>query len=359
MALFWGVMIVAGIILIVVIVACWFPKVFEGGKAKEEKRLKSIAFYDECINEGIHLCDNPKEIQKATLIAQRMNLEYKDITELFIKAKQLKENMEQQKKEEEMAREEEREKAKDEILYTQLTRYAKYVGREKRIAMLSTVCEKYKESAETLESFSQAVWSASQLREEESNWAVWGGIASAIAGPAAGMATALDIQAKTARKNAEIRAQNEKNKEVFASAINTSYMSAIEKRSMVQKAEDEIEKAKLKLVGDEPKEKCFERLKFNKTQISVTKSGSCIIDTTVSVKPFSIYDDVSAVVDGTIIAQVYDGDNMIGEAEMVFPVFGVGKDAKLTGISLFCGCSDDSSLYTVKFLPEHLWTMER
>ena len=96
------------------------------------------------------------------------------------------------------------EKNEEQKKYNELIKYANYSGREKRIAMLADMQKKYAEAAKTLRDGASAVWSASQLKEKEGDWAIMGGIASAIVGPAAGMATALDSQAKTAQENAQI-----------------------------------------------------------------------------------------------------------------------------------------------------------
>lgn len=328
---------------------------------KKDEEAKRIAFYEECKKSGIKSCDNPKDLQKATLIAQRLGLKYTDITELFTESKQHKEETDKKEEEDRIREENKIEKEKEESTFAELIRYAKYHGREKRIAILTDRYNQLKESAEVLENFSRVVMSASQLREEESDWAVMGGIASAIAGPAAGMAVALDNQMKTEQENAKIRAQNEKNKEVFAPAIHTAYMGSLKKDMVAGEMKKQIESAKVKLVADDSTEDCFKRLEFGEPKIVVSKRGTCTVSTMVSVKAFKIFDDVPAVVDGSIIAQIYDGDNMIGTAQMVFPLNGAGRNVKLTGMALCCAKKDSSPEheYTVKFQPGDLWAMEK
>lgn len=87
----------------------------------------------------------------------------------------------------------------------------------KRIAILSAERADALERAKTLRAGAQAIMSASQQKEHD--WAIHGGIASGIAGPAAGLAAAADIQAK----NAQIRAQNEANV-VFSSRNQKQYL---------------------------------------------------------------------------------------------------------------------------------------
>lgn len=321
----------------------------------EEKRYSEerAAFYDECIKNGVKSCESEKEIQKATLIAQKMGFTFTDITALFAESKECKENIEQKKKEDalEEQRNEERQKC------ALLTRYASYFGREKRIAMLSDERKKYMESAETLRSGADALLSASQFKEEEGNWAIMGGAASALAGPAAGMAAAISSQAKTAQKNAQIRAQNQRNLELFAPVAATYYSGAARKGAIVKHLAEQIEAAKTKLVADDSSLDCFERLHFEDTTVEVSQTGTCTVKTKINIDPFIIFDDVPAVIDGAILAEIYDGDELLGTAQMVLPVYGVKVRDSALGMALFCG--HVGGKYSVKFCPGRLWAMER
>ena len=73
------------------------------------------------------------------------------------------------------------------------------------IAILTDQRAAYTKKADNLRKGMDIVLSDSQ--QEEIDWATLGGIASGIAGGAAGVAVAMDAQIK----NAEIRAQNRKN----------------------------------------------------------------------------------------------------------------------------------------------------
>ena len=327
---------------------------------KEAQQLKQdqiqAAFYDECLNNGIVCCKTEKELQKATLIAQKHNLLFTDISILFADAKQSKNRIEQKRIEDDIAAERKEEQKK----YDELIKYADYSGREKRIAMLSDMQKKYTEAAKTLRDGASAVLSASQLKEKEGDWAVMGGIASAIAGPSAGIAAALDAQAKTAHENAQIREQNRVNCEVFAPVISTSYEGAAQNERIAKSYTASLDAAKTKLVANDSTEQCFSRLIFDETTIDVSRTGTCTVITSVCANPFKIFDDVPAVIDGTIIAQIYEKNTLIGTAKMVFPIYGIsGKKnkVKLTGMALFCGSSGTS--YRVEFAPEKLWAMEQ
>lgn len=323
-------------------------------KTKQEQL--EVAFYDECLKNGIKSCKTEKEIQKATLIAQKLNLQFANISALYAESQQRKRKIEQREMEESINSEKNEEQKK----YNELIKYANYSGREKRIAMLADMQKKYAEAAKTLRDGASAVWSASQLKEKEGDWAIMGGIASAIAGPAAGMATALDSQAKTAQENAQIRERNRINCEAFAPVIATSYKGAAQNERMAKSYAELLESAKTKLVANDSTEECFARIIFDGTTIDVSRSGTCTVMTSVCASPFKIFDDVPAVIDGTIIAQIYDNNELIGKAKMVLPIYGIqGKKnkVKLTGMALFCGSAGTS--YRIEFVPEKLWAMEQ
>lgn len=121
---------------------------------------------------------------------------------------------------------------------------------------------------------------------------------------------------------------------------------------------EEIENIKLKLVADVPASELMKKITFSNTDVLVSETGAAMVCTSASLEPdFVIFEDVPAVVDGTIIAGIYDGDQLCGTARMVLPVFGLGQDIPLNGICLE-GCEPGKN-YTVVFTPKHLWAMEK
>lgn len=335
----------------------WFRPTKEEKKARkkaEERRpvIEKAAFYDECIKNGIESLDSGKEIQKAILIARKMEFFCDDVLVLFAESKQCREAVDRWEAEDAL----EKEKTEEEKKQILLTRYADYTGRSKRIAMLSDERQRYLKEAETLDAGGDALLHATQFKEREGSWAVAGGLASAIGGPGAGVAAALDSQARTVQENARIRAQNERNRELFSPAMLTSWSGASWKRSMAEDLTKKIEEAETKLVADDSVETCFQRLQFSDTKVEVSQTGTCTVTTIVRAKPFKIFGDVPAVVDGTIVANIYDGDKVIGTAQMVLPTYGTEMEEKLKGMALFCGKAE--AHYRVKFAPKNLWAME-
>lgn len=289
---------------------------------------RKIAFYNECVKNGIKECKSEKEIQKVTLIAQKHKMQYSDVSILFYEAKASLDKDTANKKEAALNAKKDEERSE----YNELNKYSGLNGRDKRIAILSAERADALERAKTLRAGAQAIMSASQQKEHD--WAIHGGIASGIAGPAAGLAAAADIQAK----NAQIRAQNEANAKAFAPIMMTSYNGAADYDRRARALQEEIETTKIKLVSNEDAKTCLSKISFSNTKVEVSETGTCTVTTSAKLTtPMIIFDDVDAIIDGTIIAKIYDGKTLVGTASLVLPKYGVKGETKLKGICLYCG----------------------
>ena len=321
-------------------------------KAQENKveadRTRLVSFYEACLKEGVQSCSNPRDVQKAQLIANRMGMAFPGgIQTLFEQARQAKHGDEILKKnqrlQEQMNKEQQR--------YNELTRYASYSGRDKRIRMLSDQRAEALARAKSMRDGSMAIVGASQQKEHD--WALHGGIASGIAGGAAGVATALDIQ----RKNAAIRAQNEANMKALTPLIGASFEAESRARREAESLAQKISEAQIKLVGDDPAEAVLSHLQFADTKVTVSETGAFTVSTKVTAKDLKVFDSTSAVADGTVLAKVYQDNSMIGVAQLVLPTYGVGTyGATLEGICLVG--AERGKPCTVKFAASNLWVME-
>lgn len=322
----------------------------EAGKelAKEAAKGQKIAFYEECVSSGVLSCTSEKDKQKASLLAQRKEIPFTDITALFNESKALAEQNILDQKEAALRQKKQAERSKQ----MELERYAGYSGRSKRIAILQAERQEALQSAKTLRDGASALLSATQQKEHD--WAIHGGIASGIAGPAAGVATALNVQSK----NAAIRAQNEANRAAFAPVFSASYSGAADYERTARAKEAEIEEVKVKLLGELSPTDCLKRLGFTNTKVTVSETGTCTVTTQAYLpEPLYIFDDVPAIIDGCITANIMDGKQKIGSATMVLPKYGVDRSTTLTGMSLYTGAPGKK--YAVSFTATNLWAMEK
>ena len=368
-----GIIVVCGIALVLLIffMIKWHIK----GKQEEKERNEWLAaehekqnlrnFYQMCQKADITAIQTEADLQKATQIAGTMHLGEVDVKELYRKGAALnsRENFAAAQK-----KQQERELALNKIRVEERTKceeaekYAGYSGREKRIAMLSDQYKIAQKNAYLMSQAPSVLTTPLVSTPRDTDWAIHGGIASGIAGPAAGVATAMNIQ----RQNAENRAR--------ADAVNSAYVSSLVRSGALEKAaqaekeysaeadklQAQIQEAEAALIADDSPQECLERLRFDGVRVMVSKTGTCRVMASAYLKDdFTIFNNVSATVDGTILAEICDGNSVIGHAKLVLPVWGTSKITaeKMEGMALFCG--HPGKEYTVRFKAENLWAMEK
>mgnify|MGYP004701776439 CR=1 FL=1 len=357
----FGIIMLAG--LIAAINLKRMEKEFEEKKRSEEHRQQLLNFYQMCQKVGLNAIQTGKDLQNATQIASTMQLGDIDVKAFFLEASALIQKEREEKDEEARLRREARLEAirtKERQKCAELEKFSDCSGREKRLAILRDQYEKASNSAYQM-SKASSVLTTPLVSTRDTDWAIHGGIANGLAGPGAGAATAMNIQ----RQNAENRAR--------ADAINSAYVSSLVRSGVLDKASNAekqykseakkllalIQDAETALVAEDSPDVCFNRLRFDEATVTVSKTGTCNVMTNAYLKnDFTIFNNIKATVDGTILAEICDGGNVIGCAKLVLPVWGTRKDAiaYLEGMALFCGQPDKK--YTVRLKAGNLWAME-
>ena len=204
-----------------------------------------------------------------------------------------------------------------------------------------------------------AAISESAYIEKPKDWAVAGGVASAIAGPAAGMAVAMEAmeqnKAIAARNEANIKAARELGSriELMAAGNSGTYEE-------YKTAEAELNALKEKVVLDDVSSAELEKL-LEVTSCSAVKNENNVVKVTFELKNNFIADvpeEVRIVVDGMYVAEIFAGDTCVGQADIPLPLYGVecGKTAQVTG---YCNrYMEKEQVYTVKIKKASLWAME-
>lgn len=179
----------------------------------------------------------------------------------------------------------EKEKNREIDTESQLTKYANYYGRNKQIAYYSDPLEEARKPLNEYEDVKNAAQVAKTVYNALANsvepqykrkqdWSIAGGIASGLAGPAAGAAIASDIQ----RKNAEADVYNHKAYESanqqrkalrqkgddYADSFMEKYNTPYERdklkqvREQVRQYNKKIDKAKIKLIEERDPVGCWQ-----------------------------------------------------------------------------------------------------
>lgn len=328
--------------------------VIQLNKASKKERSNIIGgtnldrFFVECVLAEVSEFNNPKSKQRAQLIADKYGLKYpKGIERLYQQGLEAHKSVSQfladvgiEAKREEEAR-----------AFHRLNLYSELIGKEKRIAMLRNQAFILERSAKRQNNYANMLLSSTQQKERD--WALWGGAASGLGGFGAGVATAADMQLK----NMQIRAENEMRLKAAMPAYMSVTGSAQENRKNAEVIWKEIEGIKLKLMSDASADELMKKISFSNTDIVVSETGAAMVCTLASSpSKFKILGDVPAVIDGTIIAKIYDGDILCGTAQLVLPVYGLGQNIPLNGICT--DCCKPGRTYSVKFVAKNLWAME-
>lgn len=323
-------------------------KTFKEENKKVVGRSKLDKFFIECVLSKCNDFTKEKNVEKAKLFADKYHLLYPSgIETLYKEGLKAHGNVSEDIVSKKLAEQREMEEKE----YNELTKYSDLYGKAKRIAMLTDRMNELLRRATSLDNQSDMLMRSTQ--QHESNWGIWGGIADGLAGPAAGISMAMDVQAQ----NAKIRAQNEANMKAAAPLFFSYCGSASECRANAKAIQKEINSMKEKLISDMPSEEVMKLLEVSNSTVDVSETGAYKITATIAVKEkLYIYDDVKAIADGTIIAHLYQDNIEIGTAKLVLPVNGVKNKVGIVGVGLFG--AEKGKNYSLKFTAHKLWLIE-
>lgn len=302
----------------------------EKEKQKQEDAIR--AFYDECVKFGLTKTKKltPDKQQRMELLAKKYSIPFNSLDDLQKVIAQFKPVVEDEKR---RAREEKISKLKEQEAaeYKTLTLYASLHGRDKPQAIFHDVSQS---------SYAFAQGTSYLPTRKESDGAIMAGMAAGIGGSI----PALMSLSSTAQYNEEVRAHNE--------AVNTMNMMHAEAVVAAMETGDRYRKKEqavaTKLVDDGTPEQWMEYLSFDDTKIKVTETGTVIVTTEMSCKKITIFDNIPAYLDGSVVANIYDGEERIGQAIMVFPAY--GTDSKVD----YCSYAGKAEGFTHKFKGRYL-----
>ena len=301
--------------------------------------------YDECTSAKAVAPLNVVTREKATLIANKYFKDY-DLDAIMAEGKRIQRiKLEAELKNKKTAEQ----AAQDELL-----RYVKFHGREKPMAMYDDLYrDVQKELGILIDRYNTIAGNSDKMLKKEKSWGLAGGIAEAIAGPAVGVAAAIDVQ----KQNASAREFNEKWSTMTANSLGYLEKEIQGKEQRANYLINCYKKAQTLLVDDKNQEECFRQITFEQPTITVSDTGTATVEVHVVAKTYKIYDDRTARIDGSIAAYIFDGETKLGQAIMVLPKDGIGfRGCKLKGMALFC--CEQGKQYRIEFAPHDLWAIE-
>lgn len=241
-------------------------------------------------------------------------------------------------------------------------------GCDKRVKMLSNLSNDYSAKIVAMREGEKALMQLGMIyadqQKKESSWAVMGGIAEGIAGPAAGIMAAsntMENNRKIREYNASMRKASMDILSGIPSVAGDRYQLEEERVKIDQKRNE----AKNKVVLSKPTaEEIWQNIKAGKATVKKNPSGVLKVALPVTIqKPFAldVPDGVEMVVDGTIKGEVWFEDNLVGEVFLPLPIYGIPSNmtAEVT-LDGMCGRSVEfEGEYTVKIADtQNLWIME-
>lgn len=320
-------------------------------KDQEKLAQKKIDFYKECLKQNIYQVQSPVEVQKAQLIAEKMGYnKVSDIAAFYAECKNLLCQQEGQKESDAFAKA----KSEEQKKFEEYTKYAEFTaGREKRITMLADELKvALKEKAEAAAALEAA---RNFGMQKEKGWGFRAGMASALGGTGAAVATAMDV----ASENAKIRANNEANS-VMRALVSNSALDRYEAIcTKVENLRKQLDDAQSKLVHEADSAEILRTILFSQIKTTVSDTGAIEIESTAKLRQAqTIFDGLAAVVDGTVIAEIYDNNARVGETKVVLPALGLSHHTESTIKSIYLTGGNKEKKYQVRFKPYHLWKME-
>ena len=341
------------------LVIMFIGKLRDDEKSEKQKDTnKKIKFYKKCVGQGIKSLDSEKNIERAKLIAKNDGHYYgTDIKAFFNECKNLAEQAEIEARKNEEKSRALKLSIKDHDDLRRFTEYADCIENQKTVKYLKKHLQNLINKKDQMESFGRRASAA--FTEKEKDWATHGGIASGIAGTAAGVATALNVQAE----NAQIRERNAGIQNSINQIQNGLYASGSISRvsDSIDSVRAQIESEKMKLSKKLSEDIVKEHLSLGESKVTVSETGAFRVELPVEItKDLIIFDDISARIDGKIICRFSQKDKVVGEAVMVFPVFGIhykkNKRAVLQGICI--EGIDQNVEYSISYDLSNLWGVE-
>lgn len=318
---------------------------------KKKQTQKKIDFYKECLKQNIHQVQSPFEVQKAQLIAEKMGfIKVSNIAAFYAECKNLLCQQEGQKESDAFAKV----KSEEQKKFEEYTKYAEFTaGREKRVTMLA---DELKVALTEQAAAEMDIRSAENFgMQKEKGWGFRAGMASALGGTGAAVATAMDV----ASENAKIRANNEANAPMRTLMTNSAIARYSVIAEKVERLKKQLDDAQMKLVHEADSAEVWKTILFSQIKTTVSDTGAIEIEATAKLRQAqTIFDGLAAVVDGTVIAEIYDNNARVGETKVVLPALGLSHHTESTIKSIYLTGGNKEKKYQVRFKPYHLWKME-
>lgn len=195
---------------------------------------------------------------------------------------------------------------RDKELYEKALEKSKIVGKEKYIQKLEKDIELGKKALKLCDSNEKLALANMNAIAKKSDWAIWGGIANGIAGSAAGVATAIDIQRQNEKEKINTLKLREQGKQ--------QYNNILQIKRDLPRILDEEQKAidiiKEKLYSDKDINNIFNNICIKDIKYEIKKNKNFIVEIDIDTKKVKLIDSFVNV-DGTLSIKILDENEKI------------------------------------------------
>lgn len=324
---------------------------------KQKQERFHIYFYKKCLENSIYSINSAANRQKAILLGNQMriiNVNESNVDELFKKGEAYANAQKKQEENKKIAEQragiqkEEREK---------FQKYSCLHGRQKRLLMLKEELQSLRKSKSSLETFTDTTL-GSVAYERERDWAITGGIASAIGGAGAGVMAASQVQAE----NEAIKQRNAERKAWASKTLSPALNLILEAEREIKELEAKINKEEVALVDESINTAmCFESLSCDYTS-EIDASNILSVSAKLQLKEnLTIFETVSAVLDGCLLATMFVNEMEIGKTLLVLPFEGIAfrRSSQVEGKIVLPYDFDKRTNYTIKITPYSLCAIQK
>ena len=346
-------------------------------KKNEYNNELAVKIYSKCLVKDIMDIDSAKNIDALGIIAYSYGVSDIDLAkEYFYMGEKIFKDRENEKKLKWNNEKVSKARENDLKVFEETKRIADIVGKDKYIYSLKNDLEYGYKALELSEQAKKIGLSNMNVKANKSDWAIWGGMANGIAGPAAGIATAMDIQRKNieAEKNIQYVRESGKNLYNEAKKVQRDLPKALENEELMKKYLED------RLFDDRYPEEKMNYLKISNVEYFITEGRNFNIKAKYKCNKDITLIDSEAILDGSLKIEVYDIDNcLVATGYYVAPGIekfdlnykgndgfdlnssGFMKNGEINSICISDNYKevDEDIEYRIEVKPYHLWIIEK
>ena len=285
-------------------------KRLERQKRFQEEKSPHIRFYHQCTERGVTEVDSPEGLKGLKIIGAANGItNIEEAKKSFLLGKKYAEEPREERsiEERELSFGWDVKKYNKEYGIAQIAGKLKYYG-----GKIDTPTGPYDPDGLKKTALQMANYQA-----PKSDWAIAGGLASGIAGPAAGVVTALDVQSKNAAAEAQAEEIRTAGLNLYVAASQMGHGKMSEDAKQRIELESNLKKA---LVDETDPEEKMQALHFENWKIKLNESGSFYVTVTLSTTRPTMLLNSQAILDGSLRIEILDqNDQTIAEGYYCAP----------------------------------------